>query len=226
LTSEELSPALGRYLETIFYLVAEGENPRPTRIAEWMGLSKPTVTGGLHRLAEAGLLASDTRSPKLTKAGRTRAERIVRTHRILERWLTDELGLDWLQADIEAGRLEHAVSDDVAERIFERLHQPTTCPHGNPIPGADFRPRTERPLVALAPGERSQVRRISEATEHETPTLLRFLSDHGIGLDVEVEMVGLDAGSGVVTVAVGRERIAMAEPLAEKIWVDEQPSKA
>src|SRR5712692_4852219 len=95
---EELSPALGRYLETIFYLGAEGEIARPSRIAEWLGLALPTVTAGLRRL-------------------------------------TDELHLDWLQADIEAGRLEHAVSDDVAERIYERLNQPTTCPHGNPIPG-------------------------------------------------------------------------------------------
>jgi DtxR family Mn-dependent transcriptional regulator len=163
---------------------------------------------------------ADRKAPTLTTNGRRRAERIVRTHRILERWLTDELHLDWLQADIEAGRLEHAVSDDVAERIYERLNQPTTCPHGNPIPGADFRAGIERPLVALRAGERSLVRRVSEATEHETPTLLRFLSDHGIGLNVEVEMIGLDSGSGVVTVGVGGDRIAIAEPMAEKVWVD------
>jgi DtxR family Mn-dependent transcriptional regulator len=218
--TEELSPALGRYLEAIFYLLAEGENPRPSRIAEWLGLSKPTVTGGLRRLADVGLLAPDTKSPSLTSVGRSRAERIVRTHRILERWLTDELRLDWLQADIEAGRLEHAVSDDVAERIYERLNRPTTCPHGNAIPGTDFHARSERRLVALRAGERSLVRRISEATEHETPTLLRFLSDHGIGLDVEVEMVDRDSGSGVVTVGVGGDRIAFAEAMAEKVWVD------
>lgn len=217
---EELSPALGRYLETIFYLGAEGEVARPSRIAEWLGLALPTVTAGLRRLTDAGLLTADRKTPTLTKSGRRRAERIVRTHRILERWLTDELHLDWLQADIEAGRLEHAVSADVAERIYARLNQPTTCPHGNPIPGTDFRAGIERPLVALRAGERSLVRRVSEATEHETPTLLRFLSDHGIGLNVEVEMIGLDSGSGVVTVGVGRDRIAMAEPLAEKVWVD------
>ena len=219
MATEELSPALGRYLEAIFYLLAEGENPRPTRIAEWLGVSKPTVTGSLRRLAEVGLLAPETTTPKLTKAGRRRAERIVRTHRILERWLTDELALDWLQADIEAGELEHAVSDDVAERIYERIGRPTTCPHGNPIPGADFQTERERQLVALRAGERSLVRRVSEATEHETPTLLRFLSDHGIGIGVEVEMVSLDAGSGVVTISVRGNRIAIAEPLAEKVWV-------
>jgi DtxR family Mn-dependent transcriptional regulator len=217
--SDVPSPALGRYLEAIFYLLAEGESPRPSRIAEWLGVSKPTVTGSLRRLAEAGLLAPETTTPKLTKAGRRRAERIVRTHRTLERWLTDELGLDWLQADIDAGKLEHAVSDDVAERIYERIGRPTTCPHGNPIPGADYQPGRERQLVALRTGERSLVRRVSEATEHETPTLLRFLSDHSIGIGVEVEMVGLDAGSGVVTIGVDGNQIAISAPLAEKVWV-------
>src|SRR4029077_20787856 len=72
---------------------------------------------------------------ELTAAGMKAAEAIVRRHRIMERWLTDALGLDWVTADEEAARLEHAVSEVVERRLYEALGRPRTCPHGNPIPG-------------------------------------------------------------------------------------------
>lgn len=222
LPTDSISPALARYLETAFYLEAEGEPIRPSRVAEWLGVSLPSVTAAVRRLLEARLVRStDSRSLVLTREGRDRAARIVRTHRIIERWLTDQLGLDWLEADIEAGRVEHALSDLVADRLFEVLGCPATCPHGNPIPGSAFEGGPERPLGALRVGERARLRRVSEVTEHEAPTLLRFLADHGFGLGAEIEVVSSDPGSGALTVAVGGARVAMALDMAHKVWVDE-----
>lgn len=216
----DMTPALERYLETIYYLDAEGETVRPSRIAEWLGVSQPTISAAIHRLVKARLVSqAASKALVFTPKGRKEAARVVRRHRIVERWLTDELGFDWLEADVEAGSVEHAVSDRVAERLYERLGRPATCPHGNPIPGATAPPRSERPLSALRPGERSRMVRVSEATEHEAPTLLRFLSDHGFALDANLELVSVDEGSGALTVAVEGTPVAMSIAMADKVWV-------
>lgn len=221
MTNERISPATARYLETIFYLDAEGDDVRSTRVAEWLGVSLPTVSLAVRRLVDAGLVIFEpSKAVVFTPAGRERAARIVRTHRIVERWLCDELGLDWLEADEEAGRLQHAVSDDVAERLYARLGRPTTCPHGNPIPGAPPDGVRERPLSGLGVGERARMRRVSEATERDAPALLRFLADHGFGLGIPIEVVDSDAGSGAVTLGVRGRRVAMSIDMARKVWVE------
>src|SRR3981081_1377806 len=115
---------------------SEGETLRSARLAEWSAVSRPTVTVALRRMARDGMVRLSARKEiELTPAGRRAAEAIVRRHRIMERWLTDGLGLDWVAADEEAARLEHAVSEVVERRLYEVLGRPQTCPHGNPIPG-------------------------------------------------------------------------------------------
>ena len=132
----EPSEVVSRYLEAIYYMWSEKESLRSARLADWLGVSRPTVTVGLRRMARDGLVRMNGRKEiELTAKGMRTAESIVRRHRIMERWLTDGLGLDWVTADAEAARLEHAVSDVVEQRLYEVLGRPTTCPHGNPIPG-------------------------------------------------------------------------------------------
>src|SRR5213079_3748754 len=98
---------------------------------------------------------------ELTAEGMRADESIVRRHRIMERWLTDGLGLDWVTADAEAARLEHAVSDVVERRLYEVLGRPATCPHGNPIPGYSEAAAKEVRLSSLASGDRVSVTRVS-----------------------------------------------------------------
>src|SRR5919109_86289 len=132
----EPSEVIGRYLEAIHYMEAEGETARSARLADWLGVSRPTVTVALRRMTRDGMVRQNARKEiVLTEHGREAASAIVRRHRIMERWLTDTLGLDWVAADEEAARLEHAVSDRVEQRLYEALGRPSTCPHGNPIPG-------------------------------------------------------------------------------------------
>jgi DtxR family transcriptional regulator, Mn-dependent transcriptional regulator len=216
------SEAVSRYLEAIFYIDAEGESVRASRLAEWLGVSQATVAAAIRRMSEQDLITiSPQKEIALTQGGREIAAEIVRRHRIAERWLTDVMGFDWLTADEEASRLEHALSGKVADRLHDLIGRPRTCPHGNPIPGEPPLPGAERSLASLAPGERSRVRRISEVAEHEVPDLLRFLGNHGFRLGVEVEAVELSRGAGTFTVRVGDEDVAMSVEVARKIWVDQ-----
>ncbi|MEA2681990.1 MAG: DtxR family transcriptional regulator, Mn-dependent transcriptional regulator [Chloroflexota bacterium] len=216
------SQTISRYLESIYYMTAEGESVRAARLAEWMGVSQPTAGATLRRMVRDGLVSITAgKEIHLTARGQETAGRIVRRHRVAERWLTDVLGLDWVEADEEAGKLEHALSDEVAERLFEHIGRPVTCPHGNPIPGTEQPARRhERALRDLPPGARSRVRRVSEVAEHDAPQLLRFLGESGLHLGAEVEAAEHNPGAGTVTVKVGGKRVAMSLDVAGKIWLD------
>ena len=188
--SLQRSETTERYLEAIYYIEHEGEVPRPGRLAEWLGVSAPTVTVSLQRLARDGLIRiAEDRSVELTDEGGRAAATIVRRHRIVERWMTDVLGLDWATADLEAAQLTHGMSDVVLDRLDDQLGRPSTCPHGNVIPGRTP-PEGRRlvRLVDLADGEHARVARISEVAEHEAPQLLHILDQRGIvpGIDVGV----------------------------------------
>ena len=209
-----------RYLEAIYYIDHEGEAPRPGRLAEWLGVSAPTATVNLQRLARDGWVRTGPdHGVQLTDAGAHAAAEIVRRHRILERWLTDALGLDWATADREAASLAHGVSPLVLERIDATLGHPSTCPHGNVIPGR-VPPRGShlRRLTELDPGARGRVARISEVAEHDAPHLLATLSAHMLypGTEVEVLEPGgrrLDAGTGP---------FAIDGLVARAVWVTDQ----
>ena len=124
------------YLETIFYIQFEEDRVRPGRIAEWLGLRPPTVSVTLHRLERDGWINVESdRTVSLTDTGMALASGVVRVHRLLERWLTDVLGFDWASADNYAQEIAPGMSEAVAERLDEHLGNPTTCPHGNVIPG-------------------------------------------------------------------------------------------
>src|SRR5436189_5352853 len=151
------SEVVSRYLEAIYYMWSEGEPLRSSRLADWLGVSRPTVAVGLRRMTRDGLVSMNGRKEiELTDAGMRAAESIVRRHRIMERWLTDALGLDWVTADEEAARLEHAVSDVVERRLYEALGRPSTCPHGNPIPGRSRPVAHEARLASLATGAQAE----------------------------------------------------------------------
>ena len=206
-----LSETAGRYLEAIYYVAHEGDVVRPGGLADWLGVSRPTVTVTLQRLARDGWVeVAEDRSISLTAAGEVAASDLVRRHRILERWLVDVLGLDWAAGDREASMLVHGVSDEVVDRLDQHLGHPRSCPHGNPVPGRGTIPAGLVRLDLLPPGEPAQVVRISEVDEHEAPQLLRLLHQlevtpgrsltvrsAGTSLDVEVEgaAVTLDRGA-------------------------------
>ncbi len=141
-------PPLEEYLEAIHELEEEGTQVIQARLAERLGHSAPAVSEIIRRLKSEGYVTVDDRAVHLTDKGRTRAESVVRKHRLAERLLTEIIGLPWHKAHVEACRWEHVISDEVEDRLFELLGHPTACPHGNPIPRSGAQPVAD--LVALS----------------------------------------------------------------------------
>jgi DtxR family Mn-dependent transcriptional regulator len=211
-------PPLEEYLEAIHELEEEGANVIQARLADRLGHSAPTVSEMVKRLAADGFIAVSNRSIALTDKGRTRAESVVRKHRLAERLLTDIIGLEWHKAHLEAGRWEHVISDEVEARLVEVLDHPTTCPHGNPIPGSGYRAPH---LVALAdsePGDNVRLERVTEQVEIDLASIT-YLSVHGFvpGTGAKVRSKAPD---GTLTLELGEaDVIALGPALAQQLYV-------
>ncbi|HYM67727.1 MAG TPA: metal-dependent transcriptional regulator [Patescibacteria group bacterium] len=217
----EPSEVVSRYLEAIYYMWAEGEPLRSARLADWLGVSRPTVTVALRRMARDGLVLLNSRKEiELTSAGMRSAESIVRRHRIMERWLTDALGLDWVTADAEAARLEHAISDIVEQRLYDALGRPATCPHGNPIPGHSEASSREARLSALLEGTRAAITRVSEVAEREAPALLAYLHKRDLVPGRRIEVVEVDGVAKTLRVRSEGHEVTLSHETAAKLWAE------
>jgi DtxR family transcriptional regulator, iron-dependent repressor len=213
------SEVISRYLEAIYYMWAEKEPLRSARLADWLGVSRPTVAVGLRRMTRDGLVRMNGRKEiELTPRGKKEAESIVRRHRIMERWLTDGLGLDWVTADAEAARLEHAVSDVVEQRLYEVLGRPATCPHGNPIPGYSEAAEKEVRLSSLNTGDRATLTRVSEVAEREAPRLLAYLHDRNLTPEREISVMETDEVGKTLRVNVGGSEVTLSHETASRVW--------
>ena len=174
----EFHPAFEEYCEAIYELREDDVDVIQARIAERLEISRPAVSEMIRRLEGAGLVSIDG-AIKLTEAGNKLAEKVVRRHRLAERFLTDILGLSWADAHTEAGKWEHVISEPVEAAMVRVLGDPTTCPHGNPIPGSDYAPPAAVALDGLAPGSTFTVSRIPEELEF-APGLLKFLEEAAV----------------------------------------------
>ncbi|MCL6630990.1 MAG: metal-dependent transcriptional regulator [Alicyclobacillus herbarius] len=208
------------YLEAIYVLNGEGETVIPSRLADYLGVARPTVTQTVQRLTQSGYVSTgEGKEIVLTESGRERAEQVVRRHRLLERWLTDELGLDWADAHVEAGRLEHSISSLVERQLFERLGHPTTCPHGNVIPGSGASQPQGQPLSEVPAPADVRVIRIVEMAEEDLD-LLRFLHRAGIVPGNRLHLTrGLDPYEAGIEVVVGDSTYALDESVARRVLV-------
>ena len=217
--SSEPSEVVSRYLEAIYYMWFEKEPLRSSRLADWLGVSRPTVAVGLRRMTRDGLARMNGKKEiELTPRGMRTAESIVRRHRIMERWLTDGLGLDWVTADAEAARLEHAVSDVVEQRLYQALGRPATCPHGNPIPGHSKAAAREVRLSSLATGDRARLTRVSEVAEREAPRLLTYLQQREMTPGREVEVLEADEVGKTLRVKIAAREVTLSHETASKVW--------
>ena len=211
-------PPLEEYLEAIHELDEEGSTPIiQARLAERVGHSAPAVSEMVGRLKRDGYVTVTSRAVALTEKGRTVAESVVRKHRLAERLLTDVIGLPWHKAHLEACRWEHVISDEVEQRLIELLGHPTTCPHGNPIPGSGA---DDRHLVALAgtvPGDSVRLERVTELVEIDLESLT-YLSVHGF-VPGAAATVRSKAPDGTLTLELADGSIALGPALAEQLYV-------
>jgi DtxR family Mn-dependent transcriptional regulator len=213
---EGLHPAFEEYCEAIFELREDDLEVIQARIAERLLVSRPAVSEMVRRMATEGLVSLDP-GIRLTLTGVALAERVVRRHRLAERFLTDILGLSWADAHLEAGKWEHVLSGPVEVAIDLVLHHPTTCPHGNPIPGSDY---DAQPLVAMdavSVGNEFTITRIPEELEF-TPGLLDYLEDNAL-LPGNTGVVTSASPDGTLTVRVGEHNVAVGAFAGSRILV-------
>ncbi len=171
----EYHPAFEEYCEAIFELAEDDLDVIQARIAERLNVSRPAVSEMIRKMEREGFISSDNGQIALTADGESLATRVVRRHRIAERFLTDVLGLSWTQAHHEAGRWEHIISADVETAMVKLLENPTTCPHGNPIPGSSYsEPKAHKALQEIEAGSTFTVQRIPEELEYRDG-MLEFL---------------------------------------------------
>jgi DtxR family transcriptional regulator, iron-dependent repressor len=207
------------YLETIFWLYEAGLPMTGANIARAMQLSAPTVHEMIGRLERDGYI---TRGPdkalRFTDEGREHAEGIVRRHRLIERFLTDILGIPWDEVHEEAERMEHAMSPVLEERMLAAIGDAKTCPHGHPLVEGV---REEGALLAdVEEGATVHVLRF----ENEAEELLHYLKEAGLqpGLDGTIESSGDDD----VVVASADGRHVVSRSVAETVSVRADPSPA
>ena len=216
----KISPATEDYLRTIYALEEEIQPVIAARVADEMGVSASTMVSTLRRLEKEGYLKVEHRKEiRLTAAGNSVAERILRRHFLIERFLTDMLGLDWVKAHQEAHRLEHAVSQEVEERLAKLLHHPSTCPHGNPIPGAGVsKSAKSMPLHQVPEGKEVELEYITEGGERDA-RLLGYLQDHKLVPGAKLQVVDVAPSLGMMTLAVGQKQFSLGIEAAKKIRV-------
>src|SRR3989442_8003671 len=142
--AKDMTASVQDYLAAVYDLASSGKPVIGARLAKHMSISAPAVTEAIHRMARGGYVRiGRTKQLTLTPKGQQIAEVMARRHRLLERWLTDTLGLNWTDAHEEAHRLEHPLSPPVGGRPADLLRMPGTCPPGNPLPGIAKPPRPD-----------------------------------------------------------------------------------
>jgi DtxR family Mn-dependent transcriptional regulator len=212
------SDAIQDYLKELYKLNTVGERATTTALARRMGVSPPSATAMIKKLAELGLVEhTPYRGATLTPVGERTALEVVRHHRLLEQYLAETLGLPLDELHAEADRLEHALSEELEAHIDRSLGYPTHDPHGDPIPDANLHMAESelRPLATLETGDEATIRRVPDGDDE----LLRYLSSLRLIPGRRVRVAGIEPFDGPVTVAVGKSRHAISRELASLISV-------
>ncbi len=213
----EWHPAVEEYCETIFELSEDDITVVQARIAERLSVSRPSVSEMIKRLESEQYVEINSHVIRLTAKGVALAETVVRRHRLAERFLTDMLGLSWAYAHKEAGKWEHVISEPVEEALARVLGDPTTCPHGNPIPGSGYEAPDVSPLAEVTVGSNFRVTRIPEELEF-SPGLLDFLEESNL-VPGSTGVVTAASPDGTLTVEVNGRSVGVGPFASERILV-------
>ncbi|HKH30798.1 MAG TPA: metal-dependent transcriptional regulator [Gaiellaceae bacterium] len=219
--------SVDEYLETIYFLAFPIGEYAPTgsrtptlasRVAEMLGVSRASAGEMLQRLEREGLVRrGEHKEALLTATGRARAERVVRKHRIIERLLTDFMGYTAAEAHVHADELGDTFSDDMVERISERLGHPDRCPHGWPV-DPEYEREENRELAALAELETGTQATIVRLAEHDGE-LLHWFYDEGLTPGTQIEVGAAERGEGQFSVRVNGDERAIGEKAAAGLFV-------
>ncbi|EYT53247.1 transcriptional regulator [Leucobacter sp. UCD-THU] len=218
---DDLSPSMQNYLKVIWGLQEWSDAPvSNSAIAEAAGVRLSTVSDALRKLSDQQLIGHVRYGTvTLTELGREHAVSMIRRHRLLETFLVQVLGYEWDEVHEEADRLEHAVSDELIDRVDRVLGYPTRDPHGDPIPSADgLVQRPDAVILSTAPAPcRARVERISDADNE----MLQYFASRGLVVDAELEVLPGEPYSETVTVRVGGAEapVSLGPAAAASMWV-------
>ena len=208
------------YVKAIYQLAEQGEVAAVAtgQIAAALGVLPGTVTSMLKTLDD-GNLATYTpyEGVRLTPAGRALALRVVRRHRLIERFLVESLNLSWDEVHDEAENMEHAVSDWLVDRIDAYLGYPPTDPHGDPIPTADgtMAAAADKRLADCTAGERFRLARVTD----QSPDFLRYLSQSGLEIGAHGSLVAIESADDRLTVRIDGRNRTLSRETAAKLMV-------
>lgn len=216
---ERLSPAVEDYAKAVYSLQERGEDPVTTNaLAERLDVTPGSASAMAKRLDDMGLVVHlPYKGVRLTDAGRRVALEVLRHHRLLERYLADELGVAWDRVHAEAEVLEHVLSEELEERISAKLGYPARDPHGDPIPTrqGEIREEETRSLSELEPGERGVLARVSDSN----PEMLRYLAERRIRPGMELELLATEPFGGPLTVRLEGRELPLGLELARAMRV-------
>ncbi len=219
-TDIKLTETYENYLEAIYNMKDEGQKIINARLADRLGVKPPTVSQTLQRMSRDGLVKIIAGEVTLTKQGAEAAEASIRRHRIIERFMSDILGIGWAVAHREAERLQHAISPLIEEKMLAALGHPTACPHGNPIPGmmTTKLPPEATTLNNAQENQPVEILRITEEGERD-PRLLDYLQKQGLIPGARITVQEVVEYTGVVTFKKSDKLIALGLKAARTIWV-------
>ncbi len=218
-----LSTSIEDYIKTIYGLEAVEEKATTKRIAGRLNVKMASVTGMIKHLAAEGYVRHRPyHGVRLTGKGRRIALNMLRRHRLIELFLCNTLGLSWDAVDADAEVLEHAVSDDLIERIYEYLGRPEFDPHGAPIPGKDGSVPRERgvPLDRLSEGDRARVVEVSD----RDPDFLRYLTKLDLTIGSRIRVRERAPFGGPVTLELGSRTVVIGPEACARIRVSVKKS--
>jgi DtxR family Mn-dependent transcriptional regulator len=211
------SQTIEDYLSLFYVLERDAEPVIGARLAELLGVSPPTVTNTLKRMARDGLITMHENGTHLTEQGWQLARAVMRRHMLME-WMMLKM-LPWSKLHGEAHSLEHAVSPEAEAAIYEELGHPQTCPHGNPLPGCEDAVAAWIPLTQIPTGATVTIRRIHELAE-ENRQLLAFLEEKGILPRVEVTIGEILPFNQTITILVKEQPVTLGFAVAKYIFVE------
>jgi len=217
-----VSEAVQDYLKAIYKLQQQGGVVSTSALAEAMDVTAASATGMVKKLAGLKLVRHNPyQGVTLTKAGEKMSLEVIRHHRLLELYLAEALGYTWDKVHEEAERLEHVISEEFEEKIFETLGRPTRDPHGDPIPTKDgtiVGAEHDR-LSDLEPGATGVIRQVSDSDAE----ILRYLGMRGLVPDTAVEVLEKAPFNGPITIKTGESSHILGRDLARHIRVEADP---
>jgi DtxR family transcriptional regulator, Mn-dependent transcriptional regulator len=214
------SPTVEDYLQLIHHMTGEGKPVIGSHLADKMGVAVATTFAAVQRMQKAGLVQmNDHKEITLTRSGHEVAENVIRRHALAERLLVDILHLPWHEAHEEAHNFEHVISPRVEKQLMELLNSPTTCPHGNPIPGQGVVTSKDTVrLSTLSEGDTATVVRVQEDAENE-PNLLAYLQQYRLVPGGAFTVSGVQPWNGLLLLRQGDDEVPLGLPAAQKVWV-------